>query len=254
MGDYKARERYVSPHRLGSGTARSAPPAVFGPFWSASLADVTLTVDDFLTIAESLLGRRPEVDFSDVRSILKKRVITVPDTVSGKHREHSPAYFNSVCAEYEGGWFGYAGSALGQTCALRVNFESGSASVVALNAWLPIARDELMDQFCGNRSHPNAGLAGGNVGFSAKELTGHYDGGGNIFRKAEVKALSEKQIQCIVGPEGTSPMVVSFALDEKHNLVPDPNHLAPGIGFFAEPGTGVPCLMVGVASLKRVAG
>jgi len=252
LTDYKNPERYVAPHQVSGGNARVLAPSPFGPFWKASLADITLTLDDLLVIGEAVLGRRKEVDFSCVRAALAERVIALPHCVSGTSREHAPQFFNTICAEYSSGWFGYAGSALGQTCALRFNLDTGTVCAVAMNSWLPIARDALLDQLCNVRTHADAGGPGGNSGFALSDLAGDYVGGGNIIRSLNV-AVSGRTLCCTLGADGLQAAPLNIAIDENGNLLPDPASLVPGLGFFPDPATGAPCIMVGIASLKRVA-
>jgi CubicO group peptidase (beta-lactamase class C family) len=249
--DYNQSDRYVSPHQNldGKFVASVSPP--FGRFWRASLADLSLTLNDFVTIGEALSGERPEVNLAEARDEMFAPTIELPVTVSGMRREHAPRFFGSVCSEFASGWFGYNGSTPGTTCCLRFCLESGVVCAVGLNAWLPVVRDHLIDQLCSTRSHPNAGQPGGNPGFSRNELAGHYVGGGNIIRSANI-SIDGSRLTCVLGDDGLSGPPMNFELNAKGELVPDPESIIPGVGFFAEQGAGAPCLMIGVTALKRV--
>ena len=247
--NYTNASRYVAPHRIDNGVSRAVAPMPFGKFWKSSLADWTLSIDDLLSLGEAIVGRRPEIDLSFVREVLAKSRVLVPSSVSGRLREHVPQYFNAICAEYGSGWFGYAGSALGQTCALRFDVVTGDTCVVGINSWLPIARDALIDKLCGRESHPDAGRPGGNS-VSVRDLAGIYFGGGNIVRSVRVK-ISANSVICELGDDGLRSEPIRIELDENGNLVPDQNSLFPGLGFFRDSVDDVPCIILGSSSLKK---
>lgn len=248
--DYKDVSTYVAPHRLMNGDgAQVVAASPFGAFWAGSLSDVTLSIADLLTIGEAIV--QPGGYLHHLLPTLEQRSIKVPETVSGQAREHLPRFFNLLCAEYNDGWFGYAGSAPGQTIGFRFNPKSRVVTAVAINAWLPIARDFLLDRMSGSVTHPEAGKKGGIVGVGLDELAGSYRGGGNIIRMAEVKK-EPRSIQVTIGPEGLTSPDFSLEISEDGNLIPDPAARNPALGFFRSPEDGRVCLFVGSAALKRM--
>ena len=62
-----------------------------------------------------------------------------------------------------------------------------------MNAWLPVARDALLDRLCAAPTHTDAGLEGGVTDVVLDELTGQYVGGGNIIRSLRVSRSNEKK-------------------------------------------------------------
>ena len=251
LRDYRSKDIYCAPHRKDEyGTITSFVPIPGGTFWRASLSDLTLTVDDLLKIGEALVGSREHSHLSFVDDVLRARLVSIPPTVSGDNREHSPSFFNAICAEYNGGWFGYAGSGGGHTCALRFNPSENSVSVVAVNMWLPVIRDKLMDRLCRTRTHAESGSPGGNPGFKSNDLVGRYVGGGNVIRNVLV-AFEHDNLVFAFGDTAITAAQIRFNLDERNQLVPEPQSVQPGIGFFPEPRTGAPCLQVGLAALRK---
>lgn len=248
--DSKDLSAHVAPHRvIDGGDAQVVAAAPFGPFWAGSLSDVTLTIADLLTIGEAIV--QPGGYLNHLLPKLKRRSIEVPETVSGKAREHLPRFFNMLCAEYNGGWFGYAGSPPGQTIGFRFNPELRIVTAVAINAWLPIARDFLLDRLSGSITHPEAGKKGGLAGVDLDELSGSYQGGGNIIRMAEVK-MGQRSIEVTLGPEGLTSPEFSLEISDDGDLVPDPGARNPALGFFRSPEDGKVCMFVGSAALKRM--
>ena len=108
LQDYKSAELYVSPHRYDEGKPKAVAPSIFGSFWEASLADITLTIDDLVKIGDSIVDSSETTYFQPLRDALSRRRITLPHTISGLRREHSPLHFNTICAGYSNGWYGYA--------------------------------------------------------------------------------------------------------------------------------------------------
>jgi CubicO group peptidase (beta-lactamase class C family) len=249
--DFRAPERYVAPHHLDADRAAALAPPSFGPFWRSSLADISLTVDDLLAIGEALIGTHPSLDLSAPRKALEKRLVSVPSCVSGVHREHAPHHFTTLCAEYADGWFGSTGSASAQTCGFRFNPALGMVTVVAFNAWLPIARDALLDKLSRSRTHADAGQAGGNPHFDPAELVGDYEGGGNLLRRVTV-SLSAGWLELAFTGEGLSGPPLQFDLDGRDLAPVDPAAITPAVGFFADPRTGAPSVFIGMSSLKKI--
>jgi CubicO group peptidase (beta-lactamase class C family) len=252
-GDYRDPTRYVGAHQFdGEGRPRALPPVPFGTFWGPSLANWTLSLGDLLSLGEALaLGRGPE-PFAAVRQVLTRRRISLPICVSHRYREHNPVHFTALCAEYADGWFGYAGSASGQTCALRFHPASGRVCIAALNIWAPVARDALMDQLCGVRTHPEAGQPTEAIaGMTIESLAGQYRGGGNLIRALEVDVRPDR-VRLILGREGLQSPDLEFSIDADRRLAAMAQGPMPGVGFFADPASGVPCVMVGVSTLRRI--
>lgn len=249
--DFKEILAYVAPHRLvDGGGAQVVAPAPFGSLWAGSLSDLTLNITDLLKIGEAIV--LPGAYLNHLLPTLRQRSINVPETVSGRAREHLPHFFNLLCAEYSEGWFGYAGSPPGQTIGFRFNPNSHIVTAVAINAWLPIARDTLLDRISGSVTHPDSGNRGGVVDVRVEELPGFYHGGGNIIRMAEV-SMGQRSIKIRLGPEGLTSPEFSFGISEEGDLVPDPAGRNPALGFFRSRDDGRVCMFVGSAALKRVA-
>ena len=247
--DLKEVSTNVAPHRLIDGnSAQVVAAAPFGALWAGSLSDLTLSIADLLTIGEAIV--QPGGLLNHLLPTLKRRSIKLPETVSGQAREHSPRFFNLLCAEYSQGWFGYAGSAPGQTIGFRFNPETCIVTAVGINAWLPVARDFLLDRIAGSVTHPEAGKKGGVVGVHLDELSGFYAGGGNIIRMAEVK-IDQRSMKVTLGPDGLTSPEFSLGISEDGDLIPDPTARNPALGFFRSPKDEKVCMFVGSAALRR---
>jgi hypothetical protein len=119
-----------------------------------------------------------------------------------------------------------------------------------MNMWLPVARDGLIDQLCGGRTHPEAGLPGGNPGSEPAGLAGCYEGSGNLLRQIHV-SHTKLGLRVEFSGKGLQSAPMEFALDQDGLLIPPPGTTMPGLAFFAEPGTGTACIMIGISTLKK---
>lgn len=248
---WRDRSGYAAAHaKTSRDELKSIAPVAAGDFWRASLADMTLTIGDLLTLGEAFIGVKPVAGLQLAVKDLETPLVKPPPLVSGGPREHTPTAFSALCASYAAGWHGYAGSAGGQTCALRFNPHRRAVVAVAINMWMPVARDRLLDQLCQTETHPDAGAPGGNPGFRRAELVGHYEGGGNILRRIDVVAADDG-LRLEFDSDGLNAAPLAFRLDQTARLIPELGKVQPGVAFFADPATGSPCLQVGMASLRK---
>jgi CubicO group peptidase (beta-lactamase class C family) len=270
-GRERGNDHRVGQHRLDLATRKYtgvvAPP--FGQFWRDSLPDLTMTLTDHVMVARRLLKWSTDVQrgqsgaTSSAHSLISTPAIRLPSCISsGSHEEVFPKAFSLGCGIYESGVYGHNGSMPGQTCAVRLDWDRRSALAVGLNAWVPHARDRLIDAILSriaSRRTRTTGLGRRtrlfdwrslSGGFSVPELCGHYVGG--YLSRVEVSARK-------------GGLRMSFGANPALRTVVDIRHHAGGyfavegrgptsIGFFANPTSGEPVLMGGAHAYRKLYG
>lgn len=152
--DWEQGEPYVGQHTYSATRAsfESVSLPGFGPFWSASLPDATLTLKEMLTVGEALLedrqsGRNSGIFSKSTRASLRSAGQMLPVQVAaGVRSEQMPMSFGLGFGHYRGGVLGHNGSMFGQTCTLRIDPSREVAIAVGVNAWVPYARDSVVSR------------------------------------------------------------------------------------------------------------
>jgi CubicO group peptidase (beta-lactamase class C family) len=251
MKDYSATDAWCGAHQLdaqGKLQPKMAMPA--SAFWQSSLADITLSIGDMLAIGQALMDGRLGCSLEDLHACLQKRVVSTGLMVSSEFCEHVPRHFSSLWAEYGDGWYGYAGSAPGQTVALRLHLKRKAVSAVGMNLWAPVARDHIMDILCKSRNHPRAGQSQVFNVFAEHDFGGQYLGGGNIFGNITV-ILETGKIRMKVNNAAMFPAEILAMMEDDRTVAVSAQAIhQPPLGFFVE--AGIPCVRIGPAAFRRV--
>lgn len=239
----------VADHRYETATKRfiRVKTIPYGELWAPSLSRVTLSLLDLLKIVEPLLSKSPH-------ELFFRRVAQLPHTFGGNHREQLPQFFTLGCAGYTSDLLGHNGSARGQTCALRFDPKKKIAVAVGLNAWLPFLRDTLLDQiFHKLSSQPPKAQQGNGLHhppMAWDDFSGRYRG----TQDTEVTITREKQyLLCtLANLSSKQQFVIRMRQDGRGNLrlASDAQHYS--LGFFFDPDTQTPCLMLGMNAYRKL--
>lgn len=133
------------------------PPQDSG-FLRHSISDRRVSVRDLIKIAGFMARGAPWAcaDLEAARQAMLAPVVPIPGAVGRKDAEHMPTAFGLGIGRY-GGLHGVNGSFVGATCAMRFDSQTGAAAAVALNAWLPGARDKVVGALSGYITRPSEG-------------------------------------------------------------------------------------------------
>jgi CubicO group peptidase (beta-lactamase class C family) len=252
---FRIADHSFDPHRSQYQVIRSVP---FCDFWSASLADMTISVWDLLTFGEALVETRPAsgISLHALRKV-REQVVDLPQTTGAKTSEALPRSFGFGCGEYGPSLFGHNGSGRGQTCGFRFDPKEKIVVAVALNAWEPYARDSLVDKTLGilDASRPRSDASSHTIQPSdPSDIEGVYAGCAQGL--AMIVAAKGDSFVCTikgVGPTGKGELGVVLGRNEEGRLVmrsADAQHLS--VGLFREAGTGTPCFMLGLNVFKKL--
>lgn len=229
----------------------------FGPFWRASLSDLTASLGDMVKLAEAFIklldGRSAALSRmlapKPVEHIIRQ-AISVPDMDGMGVPEQFPLTFGHGVADYGGPLYGHNGSARGQTCGLRFDPKHRIAVGVGLNAWQPHIRDYLISkvlaEVVGYR-RPSRSVLPLSLPISA--YIGRYVGARGIDI---LVTEAPHGLKASIGNQGQARRF-EISLSENANgvLKPTSNTLHHRIGFFANPGGDVPCIMLGMSAFKK---
>lgn len=250
-------DRYVAdhiPHPEGKSFSktRSIP---YGPFWHASLSSFTLSLSEIVKLGEAIVGiTQPAAPFPSRTALefVQKQVIKLPSTLGGKHPEQLPGAFGVGCAAYRGWLLGHNGSARGQTCGLRFDPKNKIVLAVGINAWQPFLRDKLINHIFGSLRGQAIPLASQDpLEYPLERLIGTYAGPLGVVCTV---SNFNNTLQCDFGPQNsTRRMKVMLEQSDTGELRVATEALHHSLGFFKNPDNGEPCLMFGLAALRKSA-
>jgi hypothetical protein len=226
---------------------------------------MTMTLNDHMTIAEKVLqsfehrSSQPRFCAESLLSFVNP-VISLPRVVStGIAGERLPQAFSMAYGHYRLGLHGHNGSMAGQACAVRLYPKYNFALAVGLNAWSPYARDAIIDRtvalcFEGEPTLKSENsrravfdiedLAGG---YALSSLSGMYLGSYHGC----VRVIESKDgLRFVFGKsnDDKTTAMVRKASDDHYVL----RSRAPvSIGFFRDPVSRNPALMVGMHAYKK---
>lgn len=259
----KSRQDSSSPGFVGqhafSKTANrfvtSSVPNV-GEFWRASLPDLTIRLQDVLTLGEWILAE----ENGALRTGLADQIIDFPAQVAASLRvEEIPLSFGTICGRYAGNLFGHNGSVLGQTVAMRLDVEHQEVFAVGVNAWVPHARDRAIRLLAYGAGDDLADSSSGDerIGFEfpamagrfrAADLIGTYEGG--FSRQVDVEQGDAGALIMRLGPPGPRQvaMAATVRADGLYEFRENPYI---SCRFVPHPEDNSPVLLLGVHAYRR---
>jgi CubicO group peptidase (beta-lactamase class C family) len=259
-------EAFVGQHTYSPSHAGFVPASIpaFGSMWATSLPDATITLNEALTVGESLLrassqdrGGQSFTNFT-LDSVLTAGAPLPPQVASGVRSEEIPLSFGTGCAHYRDGMLGHNGSVLGQTCALRFDPVRNIVIAVGVNAWLPYARDRAAKRVLalalGARSEETSATDDAQFrfeqmakGFAPSDLVGKYLGS----YLGEVNVVQESEaFHLQLGPLSShKPRISVVPVGNGGYSIRSPSPIM--VGFFPDPVTRGSALMIGVHAYKK---
>jgi Beta-lactamase len=144
-------ETRVGNHIARSGKYVRSELAPFSEFWINSLSSLTMTLHDIVEVFHSVFCQTkttiagetsPAIDPYKLMAI--KHIPLLKQVRSDIQVERLPEAFGLGCGIYSSGILGHNGSTHGQTCAVRCARHLGLTFAVAINAYSPQARDEIV--------------------------------------------------------------------------------------------------------------
>ena len=228
-----------------------APP--YCGFWAASLADITLSTIDLVTLGEALIGQARTGLEPDTVVQARTQLVGIPPYIGGAGSEQMPVSFGFGCAGYAGSLLGHNGSARGQTCGIRFDPQRGMVIVVALNAWEPHLRDRLLNRVAGTPSsvESDAGTSLPWHSWPPQEFEGHYLG---CLHGVDLSVVRQGDaLVCTLTSRGTqASSSICVSREDTGRLVRQTQTRHLPVSFFHEPEVGTPCVMLGLNAFKRI--
>jgi len=254
--DHGDAVRHVADHTYDpkAGCYKPVRSVPYCNFWSASLADMTIGLGDLARVGEALAGL--SACGLGERTVIEARqpAIALPHHIGGDRSERLPRAFGVGCAQYENHLLGHNGSARGQTCGIRFDPVRSVVIVVAANAWQPYLRDVLLDSVAkamgGAAAQPMPTKC--EPSWRLQDSEGFY-----ISTTLGVTLRAQRQadrLSCTIhNDQAPTPVSLMVLRDDSGRLVvqSDLSHLS--VGFFHDPKSGGPCMLVGLNAFKKVA-
>lgn len=258
-------DAFVAHHVFSAPRGGFVPASLpsFSAFWEPSLPDSTVTLTDVVAIGELVQsahrgGASVGISASALQDLCRCEIRLPKQVSSGSHHERIPLGFGTAFAQYGANLLGHNASASGQTMGLRLDLERNVVIAVAVNAYVPHARDSVIERVLGklagdaeaDRGEVHEGftfeqLAGK---FSSRQLLGRYVG--SYFGSIDVSA-DEAELHLDLGPESRAgrPRVSVLTSDGDRFRLHSP--VPALVGFFQDPSDGEPVLAMGVHSYKK---
>lgn len=229
--------------------------------WAASLSNRTLSANSICKVGRFLIDDCNEAGaFTKfVREHVYKPAVALPRATSARQNSNwIPSAFSLSCAEFPTGFFGYFAAGRGQSCGVVFDPKTKVSVGLGLNTQLPLLRTRLLNLILGHilqqrdprfdrrkASQPEKREFWEFLSpFAPPDLLGRYVGNLN----SEVTVIVRASRLCVV--LGEQITVVIGAL-QRNKLMVEGDAAVP-IAILADPGTGKPCIMLGMNVFKKV--
>ena len=229
-------------YRMREKEFASVEPVELAPFWEDSLQGPPLNITELAQLGERLLrlvSRQREQRESVGAPMMLPQLF-------GPTGEEMPVAFGCGFARYRSGQLGLSSVMDGHSCMVRVGVHDKFSMAIAVNSGQPVVRDRLasaMTRAVGVslRQFPALEL---------QDLVGFYQGTRDTGWRVELNhdTLVLRRDPTRQGRRQVSP--VQMRKNDRGQIIPIDNQLRTPMGFFREPVTGTPCLMVGTSSHK----
>ena len=227
--------------------AFAPPPAARRP-WSAAASGITMSTTELVSVLEAtcLCGGEdgtPGIWPASARSLyVDSQLIELPRVCMGTLREQHPAAWGLGCARYSAGVLGHNAITRRQTAGFRVSPRHRAAVAVTVSSWHPRTRDFVLDQIlcmlgASAGQEPESAVA---LDMDDAELVGEYVGSAGSIR---IQRHTSGNYVC------RGPFVpLMFGTDEAAQLTVLGGR---NLGFFRDPGSGAPCVMIDLNAFKK---
>jgi CubicO group peptidase (beta-lactamase class C family) len=224
--------------------------------WTDSVNSRTLDVTSLVAIGDALLKHRLPHAARTFEG-LTSPAIELPKLYGGACREEMPVAFGMGMATFPTGLYGASSTTPSQTCALRVHPQKQISIAVGINACQPFMRDYLLGKLM-NSLLPQDLISVSSRNwadaFSFADLTGLFQGGLNSTLKGTIEG-EELWLRIGHNPSvsrSASKQPIVFIHDENGHVVPKADLQFLSMGFFREPETATPCLMIGGNTYRKI--
>ena len=257
VGQHYFDQRTGNYERLYWSDMRINEREIISDFWLPAFSDLTLSLNDLLTILEASMRRAEHGDAANAvlsaNSLIPmaRSIVRVPSMVGGAICELTPRGFGLGTAQWQGGFNGNGGSSYGQCSGIRFDVSRGIAVAVVMNVSAPFLRDFLLAGVCqilgGEPAKPRQTQQ---FEFNFGDLVGTYLGCG----KGRVcVSVGGRGLVCTIGSEDSDQQLhAELAIDDDGSAQLYCAQPQLSIGFFKEPGRQNFGLMMGLCAYKRV--
>jgi hypothetical protein len=230
--------------------------------WAASLSNRTLSATAICKIGRFLMDESKDTGAITkfVRQHVFQPAIVLPKATSAHQNSNwIPSTFSLCCARFPTGFFGYFAAGCGQCCGVVFDPQRKISIGLGLNAQLPLLRTRVLNLIVGHilqhrdprfdrrkASQPEQREFWDFVSpFKPADLLGRYVG--NLNSEVMVTARAGR-LRVVLG-EQTKAVVGAL---QRNRLMVEADAAVP-VAFLADPGTGKPCIMLGMNVFKKVA-
>lgn len=214
-------------------------------FWQGSISNQRMTLRQLVEFGRRYLPRWMDRSFE----------VALPRPIHGARPEELPISFGRGYARYRNGSVGLSSSSLIQSCGLYVFPEAEIALAVGLNTPQPYLRDLISKKLLGALLDPAVECASSELMQPRPEsLQGQYQGA--LY--ATIRVHWDGQFLTLhPGPNPAAPVNIQetrivLASDDRGQISPTTDLGPVSLGFFKDPTTGEPALMVAGSSFKKV--
>jgi CubicO group peptidase (beta-lactamase class C family) len=221
-------------------------------FWTASLADLSISMPDMAALGHQILCGAAGGAFSARPiNLMRRKVVDLPTTFGRFRRERIPESYGLGLACYEPDVYGHNGSTRGQTSALRIDAARGLSVAVGMNCWRPDLRDRAIDSVLAELRGTDLPVERGSSSWRFSDLVGMYLGA--VGMTVRIKEADQALICELKTPESSQALVIKISRSSTGALQIEDTIPYLAIGFFREPTSLDPCVMIGLNTYRKVA-
>jgi CubicO group peptidase (beta-lactamase class C family) len=230
----------------------TSPQKSNGTFWEAAVSHTTLSLIDWVVIAEALISAHhgKASPFSmRTSTLLANRFVNIPELRGGRLSNALPKAYGMGSPLFHHGAIGHDTFVDGQTLGLRIDLERRVAFAVGMTADRPFLRlmatSHVMRTLYGPEPPSSSVLR---PGIPTEELPGIYDCGSS--GDALVK-MNGRQLKLTLRNSNSVEHSTMLAIAADGSLHVAAGASCPSIAFFRDPSSQAICLMVGTRAFVK---
>lgn len=245
------------PHHVLDLAARQfvvSGPMPRNEFWNRSVSPVSLSMRELLDVGVSLKAGERGSPAGRNRSLLARMVenrIPVPRTTGNFSNGRSPVACGQGCLIYDNGLIGADGPMYGQLCSLRIDPQFDLAMAVGFTAHVPGMRDLIVDSLVGSlKPSSEAAPQSHFCELTSGDLAGRYVG--PVGFEPVVSVSGKDLLVELVNTFTRDRTIVMISRDESGEWVVQGDSGPLLLGFFQDPASGTPCLLINLGAYRKV--
>jgi CubicO group peptidase (beta-lactamase class C family) len=226
----------------------------WGDLWKVSLGGPSITISDLVKIGAAIV-EGSSVLSSQSREWLLSSTVVLPGVFRGQDSEEPFSSFGLGCGQYPTGIHGFKSSSTsGQSIAVYFDIIRGIVIGVGVNADSNHIRDYVGKKLYNSMLPEDAQTSEKPIPpYDIADLTGIYEGAQFHTIQANTE---EGQLRLRFGhnpaySHDTVKAFFSVTQDDEGHLVPAAPLIDLSVGFFPDPDSSLPCLLVGGMSYKK---